>query len=139
MVVPRGVVALWEEEEEEEVMAMHLQDLEEEEEDMIEEWPVLQLDREGDTIEGWVHHQVLEEDMMGLLMVVTKEVLLAGVMGHPMVVMREVHLTAMWVVVVEEEEAGTILKMELHLLELGMITDQGLVKHVEVIDLTITQ
>jgi hypothetical protein len=103
---------------------MGLRDLEE---DMIEEWPVLQLDREGDTIEGWVHHQALEEGMMDLLMVATREVLLAGVMVNLMVAMREDHLTAMWV---EEEEEGTILKMGLHLLELGMIIDQDPVKHV---------
>lgn len=122
-------VVLWAEEEE---VAMGLRDLEE---DMIEEWPVLQLDREGDTIEGWVHHQALEEGMMDLLMVATREVLLAGVMVNLMVAMKEDHLTAMRVVVEEEEaeEEGTILKMELHLLELGMIIEQGPVKHVEVI------
>jgi len=115
----------------EEEVAMDLRDLEE---DMIEEWPVLQLDREGDTIEEWVHHQALEEGMMDLLMVATREVLLAGVMVNLVVAMKEDHLTAMWVVVVEEEEEeGTILKMELHLLELGMIIEQGPVKHVEFI------
>ena len=113
----------------EEEVAMDLRDLEE---DMIEEWPVLQLDREGDTIEESVHHQALEEGMMDLLMVATREVLLAGVMVNLVVAMKEDHLTAMWVVVVEEEE-GTILKMELHLLELGMIIEQGPVKHVEFI------
>jgi hypothetical protein len=114
----------------EEEVAMDLRDLEE---DMIEEWPVLQLDREGDTIEEWVHHQALEEGMMDLLMVATREVLLAGVMVNLVVAMKEDHLTAMWVVVVVEEEEveeGTILKMELHLLELGMIIEQGPVKHV---------
>ena len=112
---------------------MDLRDLEE---DMIEEWPVLQLDREGGTIEEWVLHQALEEGMMDLLMVATREVLLAGVMVNLVVAMKEDHLTAMWVVVVVEEgeeEEGTILKMELHLLELGMIIEQGPVKHVELI------
>jgi hypothetical protein len=48
--------------------------------------------------------------------------------------MKEDHLTATWVVVVVvEEEEGTSLKMELHLLELGMIIEQGPVKHVEFI------
>lgn len=113
---------------EEEEVAMDLRGLEE---DMIEEWPVLQLDREGDTTEGWGHHQVLEEEgMMDLLMVATREVLLVEVMDNLMVAMREDHLTAMWVV---EEEEDTILKMELPLLELGMITEPDPVNDAEVI------